>query len=89
MILDITGIDIGALVAGIGGLLKSLHSDRTAASAKKGLEERCSVLERRIDEGERRFSTNEGKIDKLMDKVGDIDKNVATILGYMKGKAER
>lgn len=87
--MDITGLDIGALLAGLGGLAKSLHSDRAAASAKKGLEERCAILERRLDDGERRFSTNEIKIDKLMDKVGEIDKNVATILGYMKGRAEK
>lgn len=87
--MDITGIDIGALTAAIGAVIKSLHSDRKSDSAKKGLEERCAILERRLDDGERRFSTNESKIDKLMDKVGEIDKNVATILGYMKGRAEK
>ena len=34
MVLDITGIDIGALIAGLGGLAKSLHSDRKAAKAE-------------------------------------------------------
>lgn len=87
--MDVTGLDIGALLAGLGGLVKSLHSDRATASAKKGLEERCAVLERRLDDGEKRFSSNEAKMDKLMDKVGEIGENVATILGYMKGRAEK
>ena len=33
--MDITGLDIGALLAGIGGIAKSLHSDRKAEEAKK------------------------------------------------------
>lgn len=33
--MDITGLDIGALVAGIGAVLKSLHSDRNSSESKK------------------------------------------------------
>ena len=38
--MDITGIDIGALVAALGAVLKSFHSDRKADDSKKGMDER-------------------------------------------------
>lgn len=91
--MDVTGIDIGAMIAGIGGLLKSLHSDRVTASSKKTLEERCTTMEgqlksyeQRLDAGERRFESQDAKMDKVLDRLTDVDKNVSTILGYMKGR---
>ena len=33
--MDVTGIDIGALLVGIGGLIKSFRSDNAAKESKK------------------------------------------------------
>ena len=91
--MDVTGIDIGALIAGIGGLVKGLHSDRVTASSKKTLDERCTQIEgqlknhdQRLDAGERKFELSDAKMDRVLDRITDVDKNVSTILGYMKGK---
>jgi len=84
--MDVTGIDIGALLVGIGGLIKSFRSDSAAKESKKSLEERCSILERRLDEGDKHFDGIDVKMDKLMEKVVDIDKGMTSIISYMKGK---
>lgn len=81
--MDITGIDIGALIAGIGGLAKSLHSDRKAEEAKKGLDERMAVIEndmrhhdKRLDEGDSNFKVLDQKMDRnnelLNQLIGEI-----------------
>lgn len=81
--MDITGIDIGALTAGIVAVLKSLHSDRKADAAKKGLDERMAVLEtrmqqndKRLDDGDAAFRTLDAKIDRnnelLNQLIGEV-----------------
>lgn len=81
--MDITGIDIGALAAAIGAVLKSFHSDRKADSAKKGLDERMAVLEtrmqqndKRLDDGDAAFRTLDAKIDRnnelLNQLIGEV-----------------
>lgn len=77
--MDITGIDIGALIAGLGGLAKSLHSDRAAASAKKGMDERMAVIEqqikhhdRRLDDGDSAFKQLDGKIDRMNENLNQL-----------------
>lgn len=83
MTLDITGIDIGAFVTGVGALIKSLHSDRKADNAKKGLDERMAVLEtdmrhhdKRLDDGDSNFKVLDQKIDRnnelLNQLIGEI-----------------
>lgn len=69
--MDITGLDIGALVAGVGAILKSLHSDHKSDSAKKTLDERMSVIEndirhhdKRLDDGDSNFKVLDQKIDR-------------------------
>lgn len=84
--MDVTGIDVGALLVGIGGLIKNFRSDSVAKESKKSIEERCSVLERRLDDGDRRFAGIDSKMDKLMEKVVEIDKGMTSIISYMKGK---
>ena len=84
--MDITGIDVGALLVGVGGLIKSFRSDSAAKESKKSIEERCSVLERRLNDGDRRFAGIDSKMDKLMEKVVEIDKGMTSIISYMKGK---
>lgn len=84
--MDITGLDVGALVAGIGAVLKSLHSDHNSSESKKALDARCDALEKRLNDGDRRFSGIEQKMDKALDKIGDVDKGVASIVSFMKGK---
>lgn len=84
--MDITGIDVGALLVGFGSLVKSFRSDNAAKEQKKCLEERCSLLERRLDDGDKRFAGVDVKMDKLMEKVVDIDKGMTSIISYMKGK---
>lgn len=81
--MDITGLDIGALAAGIGAVLKSLHSDRKSDAAKKGLDERMAVLEtrmqqndKRLDDGDAAFRTLDSKIDRnnelLNQLIGEV-----------------
>lgn len=81
--MDITGIDIGALIAGLGGLAKSLHSDRKAEEAKKGLDERMAVIEndmrhhdKRLDDVDSNFKTLSQKMDRnnelLNQLIGEI-----------------
>lgn len=81
--MDITGIDIGALIAGLGGLAKSLHSDRKSEEAKKGLDERMAVIEndmrhhdKRLDDGDSNFKVLDQKMDRnnelLNQLIGEI-----------------
>lgn len=81
--MDITGIDIGALIAGLSGLAKSLHSDRKAEEAKKGLDERMAVIEndmrhhdKRLDDGDSNFKVLDQKMDRnnelLNQLIGEI-----------------
>ena len=80
--MDITGLDIGALVAGVGSILKSLHSDHKSDSTKKTLDERMSVIEndirhhdKRLDDGDSNFKILDQKIDRnnelLNQLIGD------------------
>ena len=41
-VMDITGIDIGVILTGVGAILKSLHSDRKVDSSKKNIDERMA-----------------------------------------------
>ena len=81
--MDITGIDIGAFLTGIGALLKSYHSDRKTDNAKKGMDERMAVLEndmrhhdKRLDDGDSNFKVLDQKIDRnnelLNQLIGEI-----------------
>ena len=81
--MDITGLDIGALLAGLGGLAKSMHSDRKAEEAKKGLDERMAVIEndirhhdKRLDDGDSNFKVLDQKMDRnnelLNQLIGEI-----------------
>ena len=81
--MDITGLDIGAFMTGIGAILKSLHSDRTSDSAKKTLDERMSVIEndirhhdKRLDDGDSNFKILDQKIDRnnelLNQLIGEV-----------------
>ena len=81
--MDITGLDIGALVAGVGSILKSLHSDHKSDSTKKTLDERMSVIEndirhhdKRLDDGDSNFKILDQKIDRnnelLNQLIGEV-----------------
>lgn len=81
--MDITGIDIGVFMTGIGAVLKSFHSDRKTDSAKKNLDERIAVLEndlkhhdKRLDDGDSNFKILDQKIDRnnelLNQLIGEI-----------------
>ena len=81
--MDITGIDIGVFMTGIGAILKSLHSDRKTDSAKKNLDERIAVLEndlkhhdKRLNDGDSNFRILDQKIDRnnelLNQLIGEI-----------------
>lgn len=81
--MDITGLDIGAFMTGIGAILKSFHSDRKSDSAKKTLDERISVIEndirhhdKRLDDGDSNFKVLDQKIDRnnelLNQLIGEV-----------------
>ena len=81
--MDITGLDIGALIAGLSGFAKSLHSDRKAEESKKGLDERMAVIEndmrhhdKRLDDGDSNFKVLDQKMDRnnelLNQLIGEI-----------------
>lgn len=81
--MDITGLDIGVLMTGIGAIIKSFHSDRKSDSAKKNLDERMSVIEndirhhdKRLDDGDSNFKILDQKIDRnnelLNQLIGEV-----------------
>lgn len=81
--MDITGLDIGVLMTGIGAIIKSFHSDRKSDSAKKTLDERMSVIEndirhhdKRLDDGDSNFKILDQKIDRnnelLNQLIGEV-----------------
>lgn len=81
--MDITGLDIGAFMTGLGAIIKCLHSDRKTDSAKKGLDERMAVLEndlkhhdKRLNDGDSNFKILDQKIDRnnelLNQLIGEI-----------------
>lgn len=81
--MDITGLDIGAFMTGIGAIIKSFHSDRKSDSAKKNLDERMSVIEndirhhdKRLDDGDSNFKILDQKIDRnnelLNQLIGEV-----------------
>ncbi len=81
--MDITGLDIGAFMTGIGAIIKSFHSDRKSDSAKKTLDERMSVIEndirhhdKRLDDGDSNFKILDQKIDRnnelLNQLIGEV-----------------
>lgn len=81
--MDITGLDIGAFMTGIGAIIKSFHSDRKSDSAKKTLDERISVIEndirhhdKRLDDGDSNFKILDQKIDRnnelLNQLIGEV-----------------
>ena len=81
--MDITGIDITLLMAGIGAVAKSLHSDHKTDAAKKNVEERMAVIEndirhhdKRLNDGDSNFKILDQKIDRnnelLNQLIGEI-----------------
>lgn len=81
--MDITGLDIGVFMTGIGAIIKSFHSDRKSDSAKKTLDERISVIEndirhhdKRLDDGDSNFKVLDQKIDRnnelLNQLIGEV-----------------
>lgn len=91
--MDITGLDIGVLMTGIGAIIKSFHSDRNSSEQKKVLEARCDALEKRLNDGDRRFEIVDtkidralDKIDKASDKISSVDKGVSSMASFFKGK---
>lgn len=50
------------------------------------MESQLKNYEQRLDAGERRFDSQDAKMDKVLDRLTDVDRNVSTILGYMKGR---
>ncbi len=81
--MDITGIDITLLMAGIGVVAKSFHSDRKTDAAKKSVEERMAVIEndirhhdKRLNDGDSNFKILDQKIDRnnelLNQLIGEI-----------------
>lgn len=81
--MDITGLDIGVFMTGLGAIIKSLHSDRKTDSVKKGLDERMAVLEndlrhhdKRLNDGDSNFRILDQKIDRnnelLNQLIGEI-----------------
>lgn len=82
-LMDITGIDIGVILTGVGAILKSLHSDRKVDSSKKNIDERMAVLEndikhhdKRLNDGDSNFKILDQKIDRnnelLNQLIGEI-----------------
>ena len=86
--MDVTGLDIGVLMTGIGAIVKSFHSDRNSSEQKKVLEARCDALEKRLNDGDRRFEIDRAldKIDKASDKISSVDKGVSSMASFFKGR---
>lgn len=83
--MDITGLDIGVFMTGIGAIIKSFHSDRKSDSAKKTLDERISVIEndirhhdKRLDDGDSNFKVLDQKIDRNNELLNQLIGEVRT-----------
>ena len=81
--MDITGVDIGVLVAAIGSITKAFHSDHKTDTTKKGLDERIASLEshakftdKRLDDGDASFKNFDAKLDRnnelLNQLIGEV-----------------
>lgn len=74
--MDITGIDIGALVAALGAVLKSYHSDRKADERIAVIENQIKHHDRRLDDGDSNFKVLDQKMDRnnelLNQLIGEI-----------------
>lgn len=86
----ISGFDAAALVTAAGSVLKMLHTDRKA----KTLDEEVAVLKTQVEGfkkelqvGNQRFEKQDEKLDTVISKVSEIDKNVGIMLGYVKGQS--
>ena len=66
--MDITGIDVGVFMTGIGAVLKSLHSDLKTDSAKKNLDERIAVLENDLKHHDKRLNDGDSNF-KILDQI--------------------
>ena len=84
--MDITGIDIGALVTALGAVAKALHSDSKVKAvesdridSKRDINERFAVLEekmkhtdRRLDDGDAAFRTLDSKMDRTNELLNQL-----------------
>lgn len=94
--MDITGIDIGAFLTGIGALLKSYHSDRKTDNAKKGMDERMAVLEndilhhdKRLNDGDSNFKVLDQKIDGLRQTFDNRFDGLSSSVNQLIGEIRR
>lgn len=72
--MDVTGLDIGALAAALGAVVKSLHSDRKTKAieddrieSKRGINERFAVLEEKMRHADQRAEDYARRTEKRLD----------------------
>lgn len=94
---DISGLDIGAIVAGIAGLLKAMQSDsraRDIESDRKATKENLDVWKREVemkleahtkslDDGNARFDKTEAKMDQINNKLDETSSKIDKLIGFV------
>lgn len=94
---DISGLDIGAIVAGIAGLLKAIQSNARARDIeddRKATKENLDVWKREVEmkleahaqslaEGNARFEKSDAKMDQVEKKIDEANSKIDRLLGFL------
>lgn len=94
---DVSGLDIGAIIAGVAGLLKSLQSDARARDIeddRKATKENLDVWKREVEmkleahakslaEGNARFEKSDAKMDQVEKKIDEANSKIDRLLGFL------
>lgn len=94
---DVSGLDIGAIIAGVAGLLKSLQSDARARDIeddRKATKENLDVWKREVEmkleahaqslaDGNERFNKTDEKMDKISQKMDEANSKIDRLIGFV------
>lgn len=95
--IDVSGLDIGAIIAGVGGLLKAFQSDARARDIeddRKKVKESLDVWKREVEmkleahdhslqAGNERFDKSDKKMDDIIDKMNDANSKIDRLIGFV------
>ena len=95
--MDISGIDIGAIVAAAGALAKSFHSDSKATAVqqdrketkdslevwKREIEMKINSHEEALHQSAERFKKTDEKMDIINSKIDEVNSKVDRLIGFI------
>lgn len=65
------------------------HMDGAVTGLSAKVDSRVEATDQRFEQGQRRFDRLDGKVDKLGDRLGNVEKPLSEIVGYMKAERDR